>query len=188
MPKNADDTTIDIPPAEDATITGETFTFDVSSDCTVCFGTADPAGTFPELEDQTFEWTAGSTHQYPVPSTEGADLPYNTSDPGTPCSAVGPSDIGRTIHTGSGIEATQRTAKSKPAGKAKGKPRTAAKLVSKAKPPSKTKAKATPKAKPPAKAKAKPLAKAKPKAKAKPPAKAKPKTKAKAKKGAKWRR
>ncbi len=47
MAKN-DDTTIDIPPAEDATISGATFTFDVSSACTVCFGTADPEGSFPE--------------------------------------------------------------------------------------------------------------------------------------------
>ncbi len=173
MAKN-DDTTIDIPPAEDATISGATFTFDVSSACTVCFGTADPEGSFGELENQTYNWTAGSTHQYPVPPDVGATLPYNTSQ-GTPCSVVEPSETVRTIHVGSSLETTSGKAKAKTAKKAK--PKTKATLVSKAKSAPKTKAKAKSKSKPKPKTKAKPMTKAKPK----------PKTKAKAKKGAKSR-
>jgi hypothetical protein len=159
MPTNI----INIPPAADATIypSGGTFAFVVGSNCTVCFGTATPPGSFPTLENQTFQWTAGSSFRYPVPSTVGADLPYNTSAPGTPCLAMGPQDIGRIIHVGSGMGAPTQKGKSKPAGKAKGKPKTKAKP--KAAPKTKTKAKSKSKSK----AKSKPKVKAKPKKRAK---------------------
>lgn len=152
---------ISIPPAVDATIypSGGTFTFVVSSNCTVCFGTATPAGSFPGLEGNTFNWTSGSTHQYPVPSTAGANLPYNTSNPGTPCSTVGPSEAIRTIHTGSGFGSTKGKSAAKPAPKVKARPKTKAKA--KAAPKTKTKAKSK------SKAKLKPKAKAKPKKRAK---------------------
>lgn len=160
---------INIPPAVDATIypSGGTFAFVVGSNCTVCFGTATPAGSFPTLENQTFQWAGGSSHPYPVPSTAGAELPYNTSGPATPCFVMGPPDIGRIIHVGSGMGAPAQKRKSKPARKVKAKPKT------------KAKPKAAPKTK--TKAKSKSKAKAKPKTKSKPKAKAKPKKRAKSK-------
>lgn len=165
-------TTIDIPPAVDETVDPGTITFYVSSNCTVCFGTANPAGSFPDLEDETFDWTAGTTHGPYTADTADANLPYNTSAVGTPCSTVGPWDAVKTIHVGSGFGSVIGKTTAKTGGKAKAKPKTKAKtkLVSKAKPAPKTKAKSksTPKAK---KAKPKPKTKAKTKSKAKPKAK-----------------
>ncbi len=172
MPTN---TIIDIPPAEDKTVSPGTITFDVSSNCTVCFGTASPAGSFPDLEDETFEWTtAGSPYGPYAADTANASLPYNTSNPGTPCSTVGVAGNVHNIHVGSGFGSAKgradamtagKKAKAKP--KTKAKPKNKAKVVSKAKPAPKTKAKSksTSKAKPKPKAKAKTKAKAKPKAK-----------------------
>jgi len=166
MPTN---TTIDIPPAVDETVDPGTITFDVSSNCTVCFGTATPAGSFPDLEDETFEWTAGITYGPYTADTADASIPYNTSSPGTPCSTVGPAATAHTIHVGSGFGSAKPGGKAKAAGKTKAKaqpkakPKAKAKLVSKAKPAPKTKAKAKPKPKPKTKAKTK--SKAKPKAK-----------------------
>ncbi len=165
MPTNV----INIPPAVDATVypSGGTFAFVVGSNCTVCFGTATPPGSFPALENQTFQWMAGSSFRYPVPSTVGAELPYNTSAPGTPCLAIGPQDIGRIIHVGSGMGAPTEKVKSKPAGKAKGKPKPKTKAKPKAKPKTKTKAKSKSQAKSKPKTKSKPKPKAKPKKRAK---------------------
>ncbi len=166
MPTN---TIIDIPPAVGKTVSPGTITFDVSSDCTVCFGTADPAGSFPDLEDETFEWTGGLTYGPYTADTADAEIPYNTSDPGTPCSTVGPAAAVHTIHVGSGFGSA------KPGGKAKAAGKTKAKTKAKAKP--KAKAKLASKAKPAPKTKAKSKAKPKPKTKAKTKSKAKPKTK-----------
>jgi hypothetical protein len=156
---------ISIPPAADATIypSGGTFTFVVVSNCTVCFGTATPPGSFPGLENQTFQWTAGTTHPFPVPPSVDDHIPYNTSPPGMPCSPYGPELTGKIIIVGSGFGATTRKGKAKPARKAKGKPKTKAKAMSKAKPTPKTKAKAKSKSK----ARPKPKTKAKPKKRAK---------------------
>lgn len=157
MPTN----NINIPPAVGATISppGGTFVFVVGSNCTVCFGTATPPGSFPDLENQTFQWAAGSTHPFPIPPNVNDSIPYNTAAPGTPCLATDPSAIGRIIIVGSGFGATTRKEKAKPAPKAKGKSKTKAKVRSKAKPARKTKAKAKAKSK----ARPKPKTKAKPK-------------------------
>jgi len=165
MPTN---TVIDIPPAVGKTVSPGTITFDVSSDCTVCFGTANPAGSFPDLEDETFEWTVGTYGPYTA-NTADAEIPYNTSAPGTACSTAGPWDNVKTIHVGSGFGSVKGKATAKTGGKTKAKakpkpkPKAKAKLVSKAKPAPKTKAKS--KAKPKPKTKAKPKSKARPKAK-----------------------
>lgn len=187
--------TINIPPAADATISatnGADFCFEVSSTsggCTVCFGTADPEGSFPDLENQTFNWAAGSSHCYPVPPDVGASLSYNTSGYATPCMVADPADTGKVIHVGSSMGSAKP--QSTGMAKAKAKPaKKSAKVTAKSKAPAKAKAKS--KAKPKAKAKAKAKARPKAKAKAKPKAKARPRTKAKAKakakKGAKRRR
>jgi hypothetical protein len=169
MPTN---TVIDIPPASNETVDPGTITFDVSSNCTVCFGTANPAGSFPDLENETFEWTAGSSYGPYAADTANANLPYNTSAVGTPCSTVGPWDAVKTIHIGSGFGSakTKTKTKAKATSKAKPKPKAKAAVVSKAKPAPKTKAKSKAKSKP-KKAMAKPKTKAKTKAKAKPKAK-----------------
>jgi hypothetical protein len=156
--------TISIPPAVGVTIkpAGGEFAFYVTATTNVCFGTADPAGSFPDLEDQTFEWATGSTHTFPIPADVGAELPYNTSSPGTVCSAVDPTDTGKVIVVGSSM---------RPKTKSKPKPKkTAVKKAASKKSGSKTAAKrkaAPKKAAKKSKAKAKPESKAKPKAKKK---------------------
>src|SRR5271168_2307939 len=149
MPTN---TIIDIPPAVGETVSPGTITFDVSSNCTVCFGTANPAGSFPDLENETFEWTAGSSYGPYAAATANANLPYNTSAVGTPCSTVGPWDAVKTIHIGSGFGSAKTKTKTKTKSKAKAtskpKPKAKATVVSKAKPAPKTKAKSKAKSKP----------------------------------------
>ncbi|MGA2904393.1 MAG: hypothetical protein ABSD98_11215 [Candidatus Korobacteraceae bacterium] len=165
MPTN---TNIPIPPAHNVTVPAGTISFPASSNCNVCFGTANPAGSFPGLENNGWPCTAGLTYgPYPA-ATVGASLPYNTSDPGTDCSLDKITEAVSTIHVGSGFGSAEAKTKAKTAGKAKAKPKKKAKLVSKAKPAPKTKAK--PKS-------ASKTQKAKPKAKAKTKAKAKPKPK-----------
>ncbi len=161
---------INIPPAAGSTIkpAGGEFAFYVTATTNVCFGTADPAGSFPDLEDETFEWLIGSTHTFPIPADVGAELPYNTSSPGNICTAVDPAANGKVIIVGSSMQPKPQTktkSKSKPkpkkkaavkkaskkagskaAAKRKAAPKKAAKK-SKAKPKTKAKAKAKPKAK-----------------------------------------
>ena len=73
--------TITVPPATDETIepAGGTFAFYVTSTCNICFGTATPPGSYPELENQTFQWLQGTTHSFPIPPNVGDSLPFNTS-------------------------------------------------------------------------------------------------------------
>ena len=161
---------INIPPAAGSTIkpAGGEFAFYVTATTNVCFGTASPAGSFPDLEDETFEWLIGSTHTFPIPADVGAELPYNTSSPGNICTAVDPAANGKVIIVGSSMQPKPQTktkSKSKPkpkkkaavkkaskkagskaAAKRKAAPKKAAKK-SKAKPKTKAKAKAKPKAK-----------------------------------------
>lgn len=165
MPTN---TTIDIPPAANKTVDPGTITFDVSSACTVCFGTANPSGSFPDLEGNTWNWAGGSTQGPYVADTANATLPYNTSNQGNPCDPEGLTDTGHTITVGSGLLTARTRTKAKAPSKAKPKTKAKAKAkaraVSKAKPAPKTKAKSkTKKAAP--KKKAKTRVKAKPKAK-----------------------
>jgi hypothetical protein len=166
MPTN---TTIDIPPATDESAPAGTISFYVSSNCTVCFGTANPAGSFPDLEGHTWNWSANTTYGPYTANTANATLPYNTSGQGNPCDPEGLADIGHTITITSGMATARTTAKPKAKAKPKPKPKVKARVVAKAKPAPKTKAKS--KAKPKPKPKAKPKAKAKTKAKAKPKAK-----------------
>ena len=136
----------------------------------VCFGTASPAGSFPDLEDETFEWLIGSTHTFPIPADVGAELPYNTSSPGNICTAVDPAANGKVIIVGSSMQPKPQT-KTKSKSKPKPKKKAAVKKASKkASSKAAAKRKAAPK-------KAAKKSKAKPKAKAK--AKAKPKAKKK---------
>jgi hypothetical protein len=157
---------INIPPAAGTTIkpAGGEFAFYVTATTNVCFGTASPAGSFPDLEDETFEWLIGTTHTYPIPADVGAELPYNTSNPGNICTAVDPTDNGKVIVVGSSarlkpntkskpkpkkktaVKKASKKASSKAAAKRKAAPKKAAKK-SKAKPKSKAKGKAKPKAK-----------------------------------------
>jgi hypothetical protein len=142
---------ISVPPATDVTIkpAGGTFAFSVSSTCNVCFGTANPAGSFPSLEKKTFLWQVGSTETFPIPSAVGAWLPYNTSNPGVVCTVAGIADNGKVIVVGSGMIKRKK--------KSKAKPKKAAKKAVSKKAVSKTaaKRKAVPKKKAPAKKKAK---------------------------------
>jgi hypothetical protein len=159
---------INIPPAAGTTIkpAGGEFAFYVTATTNVCFGTASPAGSFPDLEDETFEWLIGSTHTFPIPADVGAELPYNTSNPGNVCTAVDPTANGKVIIVGSSmqpkpqaktkskpkpkkkaaVKKASKKANSKAAAKRKAAPKKAAKK-SKAKPKSKAKAKAKPKGK-----------------------------------------
>jgi len=163
---------INIPPAAGSTIkpAGGEFAFYVTATTNVCFGTASPAGSFPDLEDETFEWLIGSTHTYPIPADVGAELPYNTSSPGNICTAVDPAANGKVIIVGSSMQPKPQT-KTKSKSKPKPKKKAAVKKASKkAGSKAAAKRKAAPK-------KAAKKSKAKPKAKAK--AKAKPKAKKK---------
>jgi hypothetical protein len=151
--------TITIPPATDATIepAGGSFAFYVASTCNVCFGSANPAGSFPSLEDQTFLWQVGSTHTFPIPSDVDASLPYNTSMAGVACTVASIGDNGKVIIVGSGMGASKK--KSKPVAKPKTKKtpakKSAAKKTASKKAATKTtaKRKAAPKKKAPAKKK-----------------------------------
>jgi hypothetical protein len=142
---------ISLPPATDVTIkpAGGSFAFYLTSTSNVCFGTANPAGSFPSLENQTFLWQAGSTVTFPIPSSVGAKLPYNASNPGVVCTAGGITDNGKIIVVGSGMIKRKK--------KSKAKPKKAAKKAASKKAVSKTaaKRKAAPKKKAPAKKKAK---------------------------------
>jgi len=162
---------INIPPAAGSTIkpAGGEFAFYVTATTNVCFGTASPAGSFPDLEDETFEWLIGSTHTFPIPADVGAELPYNTSSPGNICTAVDPAANGKVIIVGSSMQPKPQT-KTKSKSKPKPKKKAAVKKASK-----KAGSKAA------AKRKAAPKKAAK-KSKAKPKAKAKGKAKPKAKK------
>ncbi len=163
---------INIPPAAGSTIkpAGGEFAFYVTATTNVCFGTASPAGSFPDLEDETFEWLIGSTHTFPIPADVGAELPYNTSSPGNICTAVDPAANGKVIIVGSSMQPKPQT-KTKSKSKPKPKKKAAVKKASKkAGSKAAAKRKAAPK-------KAAKKSKAKPKAKAK--AKAKPKAKKK---------
>lgn len=148
--------TITVPPATDVTIKppGGTFAFYLASTCNVCFGTANPAGSFPALEGKSFLWQMGSTETFPIPSRVGASLPYNTSNPGVVCTVAGIADNGKVIIVGSGM--TKRKKKAKPAPKKAAKKKTASKKTASKKASSKTaaKRKAAPKKKAPAKKKA----------------------------------
>lgn len=165
--------TIEVPPAVDDTLDPDepTFAFDVTEETTICFGTADPAGSFPQLENKTFTWDADTLHEYSTPSTEGATLPYNTSAPGTACSPSGLGDIGHTISVGQGgmgggtakkapARKAAKTSAAKPATKSKPKKaakKTAKKAAKKAvKKPAKKAAKKAKKAAKKSKAKGKP--------------------------------
>ena len=165
---------INIPPAAGSTIkpAGGEFAFYVTATTNVCFGTASPAGSFPDLEDETFEWLIGSTHTFPIPADVGAELPYNTSSPGNICTAVDPAANGKVIIVGSSMQQKPQT-KTKSKSKSKPKPKKKA-AVKKASKKAGSKAAAKRKAAPKKAAK---KSKAKPKAKAK--AKAKPKAKKK---------
>jgi hypothetical protein len=152
--------TITVPPATNETITpaGGTFAFYADSTCNVCFGTADPAGSFPDLEDQTFTWQVGTTHTFPIPSEVDASLPYNTSAQGVTCTVSGIADNGKVIIVGSGIS-SQKKSEPKPKKAAVKKPaakKTVAKKTASKKAATKTaaKRKAVPKKKAPAKKKA----------------------------------
>ncbi len=175
MPNNS----ISIPPAVNATIYPSlgTFAFVVTANCTACFGTATPPGSFPDLENKTLPYTAGLTYRYAVPDEEGARITYNTSNPQTPCIVTDMPQTGKVIIVGSGMGSEPQT-KSKSASK-KAATKSPAKKAAKAK-PAKTKAR---KAKPAVK-KSKVAKKSKPKTKASP----KPKTKSKATKKSKSRR
>lgn len=164
--------TITVPPATDETIkpAGGTFDIYVASTCNICFGTATPPGSFPELEDQTFEWQQGTTHSFPIPPNVGDSLPFNTSSPGVVCKPSNITDNGKVIVVGSGVVTRKKKSKPKPKKAAVKKPaakKTAAKKTASRKAASKTaaKRKAAPKKK--AKSKAKPKSKAKAKKKAK---------------------
>jgi len=141
---------ISLPPATDVTIkpAGGSFAFYLTSTSNVCFGTANPAGSFPSLENQTFLWQAGSTVTFPIPSSVGAKLPYNASNPGVVCTAGGITDNGKIIVVGSGMIKRKK--------KSKAKPKKAAKKSASKKTASKTpaKRKAAPKKKSAAKKKA----------------------------------
>ena len=143
--------TIVVPPPTDVTIkpAGGTFTFSVTTTCNICFGTATPPGSFPDLENQTFQWQQGSAHSFPIPPNVGDELPYNTSSPGVICKASRITDTGKVIVVGSGGLIKR---KKKPAPKKK----KAAKKSASKKAPSKSaaKRKAAPKKKSPAKKKA----------------------------------
>ena len=117
---------ISIPPAVGATIkpAGGEFEFYVTATTNVCFGTASPAGSYPDLENQAFIWSIGSTHTFPIPDDIGAELPYNTSTPGTPCTTVDPTATGKVIIVGSGMTQKPQT-KSKPKAKKKAVKKTA---------------------------------------------------------------
>ncbi len=152
--------TITVPPASPETITppGGTFAFYVASNCNVCFGTATPPGSFPELENKTFAWAQGSTHSYPIPPNVGDSLPYNTSNPGVVCLPEGITENGKVIIVGSGMSAGQKPKKAavkKPAAKKTVAKKTAAKKPTSRKAPTKkpAKRKAVPKKKAPAKKK-----------------------------------
>jgi len=135
--------TITVPPASEETITppGGTFAFYVASTCNVCFGTADPAGSFSELENQSFLWQVGTTHTYPIPAEVNASLPYNTSSAGVACTVTGIADNGKVIIVGSGMGGSRKKSKAKPQKAAVKKP--AAKREAAKKPASKQAAKKT---------------------------------------------
>jgi hypothetical protein len=152
--------TISVPPATDETIlpAGGTFAIYVSSTCNVCFGTASPPGSFPELENKSFLWQYGTTHTFPIPARVGASLPYNTSNPANVCTVTGIADNGKVIVVGSGVLPRKKKSKSKPKKAAVKKPakKTASKKTASKKAASRTaaKRKVAPKKKSPARKKA----------------------------------
>jgi hypothetical protein len=153
--------TITVPPATDETIepAGGTFAFYVASTCNICFGTATPPGSYPELENQTFQWLQGTTHSFPIPPNVGDSLPFNTSSPGVVCKPSNITDNGKVIVVGTGILTRKKKSKPKPRKAAVKKPaakKTASKKTASRKAASKTaaKRKAAPKKKAPAKKKA----------------------------------
>ncbi len=177
---------IDIPPAVDYTLDPDkpTFSFNVSSACTACFGTATPKGSFPGLEDKNLSWEASSQHTFPIPIVADASLPYCTAGPNATCDPSPLSDTGKVIVIGDGLALSGSKAR-KPAKKTESK--SAVKKgtgVSKKTAPAKKKAakKAAPK-KAAKTAPKKAAKKAGKKAAKKTATKSKPKTKAKAKKG-----
>jgi len=139
------DNNISIPPAVSKTIypSGVNFAFVVSSNCTVCFGPDHPTGSFPDLANQTFSWTAGSTYPYPVPASVGAWINYNTSSPGNPCLVSDIQATGHTISVGVGAEAPKAKAGTKAPAKAKKKQpaKSRARVAAKAKASAKTRKK-----------------------------------------------
>lgn len=148
--------TITVPPATDETITpaGGTFAFYVASNCNVCFGTATPPGSFPELENQSFQWQQGTTHSFPIPPNVRDSVPYNTSSPGVVCKPSNITDNGKVIVVGTGVLPRKKKSKPKPKKAAVKKP--AAKKTASRKTASKkaAKRKAPPKKKAPARKKA----------------------------------
>ena len=103
LPSAASETTIK--PA------GGSYGFQVNQNCTVCFGTASPPGSFPPIEGNTYQWKTGITYgPYTIPNVDDS-LPYNTAAPNSPCNPGGIQDIGHVIIVGAGVTGRTRARK-----------------------------------------------------------------------------
>lgn len=142
---------ITIPPASNQTLLPSNAEFQLTANqaCTVCFSAASTPGTFPGIAGQTFQCGPGQVlGPYPIPSTTGAHVYFNTSAPNSVCNPNSLGDTGHVIVVGSGMnpKRSKKKAKKAPAKKKVVARKGGSKPAAKPKPAKKAAKKATKKA------------------------------------------